>query len=339
MHWLKNTWYQAGWANEVNEGELLTRTILDMPLVFYRKPDGNLAALLDRCPHRFAPLSQGHVDGDNIICGYHGLGFGGNGECSRNPHGSISKGMKVESFKVVERDTAIWIWLGDADAEMGMVPDLSFIENAPEHGRIFGYMPTKANYQLVTDNILDLSHADYLHPTTLGGMMTNSEFLCTQEDDVITLQWDSSDQNVPGAFAPDIPPPLRGDFSIRVQWYAPARMILNIAAKPHSDTRFDPEDYSPTLHNMTPETETSTHYFFCSTRPKNTPPPEVMAIIKEATERAFFDEDKPMLEAQQKRIGSHDFWAMKPRMLPIDEGAVRVRQRLDALIKAEREAG
>jgi vanillate O-demethylase monooxygenase subunit len=245
--------------------------------------------------------------------------------------------MRVESFKVVERNMAIWVWLGDDAPNMDIIPDISFIEEAPEHGRIFGYMPTKANYQLLTDNILDLSHADYLHPTTLGGMMTNSNFTCSQDGESIILQWDSSDQAVPGAFAPDIPPPQRGDFSIQVRWSAPATMKLQVAAKPHSKSNFNPDDYSPTLHNMTPETATSTHYFFCATRPRNTPSPEVMAVIKEATEKAFFDEDKPMLEAQQERVGNSDFWALKPRMLPIDEGAVRVRRKLDALIKEEKE--
>lgn len=336
MHWLRNTWYQVGWSSELEQGEMLSRTVIGIPLVLFRQSNGAVSALLDQCPHRFAPLSMGRLDGDMLVCGYHGLGFEGSGRCALNPHGEISKGLKVGSFPVVEKDTVIWVWLGESEAELDAVPDSSFIEAAPEHGRIYGYMPTKANYQLLTDNILDLSHADYLHPTTLGGMMTNSQFSIEQQGESFVLKWDSEDQAVPGAFAPEIPPPQTGDFSIRVEWHAPARMILHMAAKPHSERgEFTPQSYSPTLHNMTPETETSTHYFYCATRPVNTPPPEVMALITESIEHAFVAEDKPILEKQQERIGNRDFWSLKPRMLSVDTGPVQVRRLLDEMIEKE----
>ena len=59
---LRNYWFLAGLGEEVKD-KPLPRRILDIPLVFFRGQDGNVAALLDRCPHRFAPLSRGRVDG------------------------------------------------------------------------------------------------------------------------------------------------------------------------------------------------------------------------------------------------------------------------------------
>jgi phenylpropionate dioxygenase-like ring-hydroxylating dioxygenase large terminal subunit len=59
MSYLRNTWYQAGWSNELKAGELFHRRMLDVPVVLFRKTDGTPAAMLDRCPHRFAPLHMG----------------------------------------------------------------------------------------------------------------------------------------------------------------------------------------------------------------------------------------------------------------------------------------
>ena len=173
MSWLRNAWYQAGWGEELIVGEPLARTILNEPILIWRAGGGEIAALLDRCPHRFAPLSAGRIERDRVTCGYHGLSFGSNGARVHNPHGAVTSAMRVRAFPVEERHSAIWIWMGDADkADPAGIPDLSFIDETPESARLRIYLPTRANYQLIVDNIMDLSHADYLHPTTLGGMMT-----------------------------------------------------------------------------------------------------------------------------------------------------------------------
>lgn len=334
-HWLKNCWYQAGWSDEVQGDQLLERTILSTPLVLHRSTSGEIIALLDRCPHRFAPLSAGTKEGDELVCGYHGLGFGPDGKCVRNPHGHISAGMKVDAYPTAERHGAIWIWMGQPElADEKQLPDLSFVDRAPATGKIAGYMPTKADYQLITDNILDLSHADYLHPHTLGGMMTESDFSCEDDGEDVLLSWKAQNVPPPGVFLAELPPPQKGDFQIDVRWSAPAVMVLKVAGKAHG-IPFEDEDFSFTLHNMVPETETSTHYFYCSVRQTRTDDAEFMTMLKQGLEHSFMNEDKPMLEKQQARIGNDDFWSLKPRLLSIDEGSVRVRRKLDALITAE----
>ncbi|MDE2442552.1 MAG: Rieske 2Fe-2S domain-containing protein, partial [Betaproteobacteria bacterium] len=72
---LRDTWYQAAWADEIAPGTSLVRTILDTPILFWRDDAGTLSAILDRCPHRFAPLSAGTISGNRVTCGYHALVF------------------------------------------------------------------------------------------------------------------------------------------------------------------------------------------------------------------------------------------------------------------------
>ena len=231
MKYLMNTWYQAGFADDIPAGGKLARTICAVPLVFYRRAEGSLTALADRCPHRFAPLSAGRVDGDSIFCGYHGLGFGADGKCMHNPHGPIVSALAVRSFPVVERHTIVWVWLGDAErADPALIPDLSYIDETPPQARISGYMPTAANYQLISDNILDLSHADFLHPDTLGGINSTAKTSNRQEGDTVVVDWLAENCEPPPAFRATVHGAGRADVWTEVVWRAPAVMTLGVAA-------------------------------------------------------------------------------------------------------------
>jgi len=57
MSFLRNCWYVAGWDHELPADGLMARTIIDEPIVLYRKGDGGVVALEDRCCHRHAPMS------------------------------------------------------------------------------------------------------------------------------------------------------------------------------------------------------------------------------------------------------------------------------------------
>jgi vanillate O-demethylase monooxygenase subunit len=86
---------------------------------------------------------------------------------------------------------------------------------------------------------------------------------------------------------------------------------------------------------MTPETAGTTHNFYCSTRPYLTDDAGFTAFLRGALEVAFAQEDKPMLEKQQARIGENDFWSLSPVLLSVDAAVVRARRKLKQLIEAE----
>jgi len=334
MPWLRNCWYQAGWSEELGPDRPLVRTILDEPILFYRTGNG-VAALLDRCPHRFAPLSAGRLEGTRVTRGYHGLAFGADGACVHNPHGAITSRMQVRSFPVVERHLAIWVWIGPAEqADPALIPDLGFIDETPPSARITGHMPTAAEYRLITDNIMDLSHADYLHPTTLGGIMTGSKARSREEGESVVAEWVSENVDPIPATAATVLPGAKVDSWTQVVWQPPALMVLSTATTPTGVPRA-PENEAVTLHNMVPESARSTHYFFCSTRRFLVDDAGFSAYIRDALSRAFVDEDKPMIEGVQRRMGEAELWDLDPILLPTDAAAVRVRRLLDRLIAAE----
>src|SRR5215510_12695259 len=100
----RNAWYCAGFSADLAESRLRAITILGQALVLFRDANGSPAALADRCPHRFAPLSRGRVQDGKVQCGYHGLQFDAGGQCVHNPHGPgvAPKAATARAFPVLE---------------------------------------------------------------------------------------------------------------------------------------------------------------------------------------------------------------------------------------------
>ena len=272
-----------------------------------------------------------------VQCGYHGLRFDGEGRCAHNPHGQVPKAAVVRSFVVRERDGLVWIWPGDpALADGSRIPDYSAVTSAPEHGTIRGYMPTACDTMLLVDNILDLSHVDFVHPSSLGGggLSTVKPQVTDPAPDQVRISWTSSGDKPPPAFGmhlrtPDAP----GDQWTGVTWTAPATMLLSVGATLVGEPR-EGGAVSLNLHLATPELAVRTHYWYWSSRGFAVSA-EANAMIRPIIENAFRGEDKPMLEAQQRNMGDSDLWSLKPVLLAHDAGAVRCRRKLEALVRTE----
>lgn len=340
MNYPRNHWYVAGLDEELPAGQMLPRTFLGEPIVLFRGTDGAPRALADRCPHRFAPLSEGKLQGDAVQCGYHGLTFDGSGACLGNPHGAIPKAACVRAYPVRELHRLIWIWMGEPSrADDSMIPDVSRVAAAPADAMFRGYLPTACDTMLLVDNILDLSHVDYLHPTTLGGGSV-SRTRATVDDlstRSVKVSWLSSGDTAPPAFDAHLRQQGQPtDQWTEVTWVAPANMILSVGATLQGEPREKGVD-SLNLHLGTPERPGHTHYWYWSTRDFAVSP-EANAFIRNMVEGVFRNEDKPMLEAQQRSIGIQDFWAMNPVLLSTDAGAVRARRKLSALVESEKSA-
>ena len=336
---LKNCWYLAAWADELAPGAMLARQIAGEHVLLLRDEAGAVHALADACPHRFAPLSRGTCANGIVTCGYHGLGFAFDGRCVDNPHGAITSALAVPSFAAIERHAALWLWLGDAPADPALIPDLSFIDATPENARAMGYLHSAADYRLMVDNIMDLTHADYLHAASLGGGI-NSRAVAevVQDGDRVTITWTARNDDVPPLLVHELPGCTgKGDFRNTVHWFAPGTMRQHIRLTLPGALEQGGND-AMSAHVMTPEAAGTTHYFFCSTSANLVAHPEHTPKMKAALTAAFAHEDKPMLEAQSERIGGRDFWALKPALLPCDKGAVLVRRTLDRLIFEENQA-
>ena len=341
--YLMNAWYVAALSQELSADTLFDRTLLDIPVVLYRRADGTPIAMLDRCPHRFAPLSMGRLEQDSVICPYHGLRFDCTGTCNHNPHGpgTISPRAKVPTYPVIERFGFIWIWLGDADADESLLPHHPTLVSGHEHAVAYTYMPRDCHYELIIDNVMDLSHVDHLH----GEMITTRGQLSPQIPDVIEADGTVSvrwlwQQTPPililNDFLPQPGQPAR--HFVEVTWSAPSHIQLTIGATQESAVEtlnFDNTVAQYDFHTCTPESATSTHYFFASRRNHHEEDAEFNQLKIQGMHNAFVDEDGPLLDRLQQRMGSADFFSLNPVLISSDAGPVRVRRILAERIAEE----
>src|SRR4029079_15546858 len=269
--YLRNAWYCAAWSEALGENAVRAITILKEPVVIYRTASGEVVALQDRCAHRFAPLSMGAVVGGNRIqCPYHGLEYDKTGACGPQPHGAknIPSRARVKSYPVVEKHKAIWVWMGDKPADPATVPDFSVMDNVPElHTTKLDKIMVKANYELVIDNLLDLSHTSYLHAGILGNADTvESDIGVEQEGEDIVVSRYALAGEPPGMnklMWPDVPSKV--DKFTRIRWMAPSTLRLVTGVCRRGETPEQGSGYHA-VHILTPETDQTTHYFFTAVR-------------------------------------------------------------------------
>ncbi|MBB3953641.1 aromatic ring-hydroxylating dioxygenase subunit alpha [Novosphingobium sediminicola] len=339
MPFIRNAWYVAAWDSEVTAEAILSRHILDEKLIFFRQPDGTVTALSGVCPHRYASLSMGRLEDGAVHCGYHGLGFDRTGACVHNPFGAPPKGMRLRSYPVVERFSAIWIWMGEPDAaDPALLPDFSFNDPA-DYCVGQGYLLVQANWELEVENILDLSHIQFLHPTTLGSSeVANGAYEWHQDGEQIWSNRDVYGEMMrPELAGPmGVPSDRPVDRWIHTRWDAPANLAIFAGAVPAGQDRGGAPG-TPTGHLFTPATQGSTHYFYSIAFPRSMgPQAEILARTQvDFLKMPFETEDLPMLEEQQRNLAGRSLRDVKLGWLPGDAAGARARNILYARIDAE----
>ena len=340
MSYLSNAWYVAAMADEISEVPL-ARVILEVPTVLFRTEAGRLVALADRCPHRFVPLSRGKVCGETIACAYHGLRFDPTGACVVNPHGgTIPRGGAVRSFAVVERYGFVWIWPGDpARAEPAALdlPMLAFLEQRERFAAVRGYLRVDAHYQLVHDNLLDLSHVEFLHP-----MLARSEGVAAhrtemfQEGDVVRVnRWKPKSSLNGFARLFWTSPSQVGDGRANITWVPPSMLHIDLGVT-EVGAAIEDGVCTPAAHLITPENALSCHYFWVQAYNRRLDDEDLSGRVRAAVDGVFRNEDEPMIEAQQAAIGAvADVMSLHPMLLEPDAPAVRARRILARLIQEE----
>lgn len=337
---LRESWYVVAWSRDLDYKPLAI-TVLNEELVVFRDPAGQVAVLEDRCAHRHLPLSLGCLDAGGIRCGYHGLVFDAGGKCVEVPsQANIPPKARVRAYPAIDKFGWVWVWMGDPQsADPAAIPDFSRLQSAGFRA-VGGKNHVLADYRLVTDNLMDLSHVGFVHQSTIG----NPEF--SGKSDLKTERVEHGVKVM--RFVEDIPPPptyVRSgvlpqgrniDRWQSIEFIAPCFVEIHVGGKEVGTGARD-GDYDGglnlwVLNAMTPETETTTHYFWASVRCHALDSEEADAFFYANVSEAFA-EDKAVLEAQQRVLDKHgDSWEAA---LQADAGSIQARRVLAALVDAE----
>ena len=156
-------WYVAGTGDEFTN-KPKAKTLLNRSLVFYRTSNGEVTAMQNRCLHRSFPLSEGFLEGDNLVCRYHGIRYTPEGKIARIPCQSQTSDKKLRTYPTKEKGPLVFIWMGDPE-NVGEFPDLNHLAD-PNYRTIHDFMTLEGNYLLLMENLNDLTHFAYLHKET-----------------------------------------------------------------------------------------------------------------------------------------------------------------------------
>ncbi|MFI6284616.1 Rieske 2Fe-2S domain-containing protein [Streptomyces sp. NPDC051018] len=339
-----NAWYAAAWDHEVTTGGIFSRTVANRPLALYRTADGRPVALADACWHRLAPLSMGkRVGDDEVQCPYHGLRFNSAGRCTSMPaQKTVNPSAMVPSFPVVERHRFLWVWPGDPTlADPDTVPDMHQM-SSPDWAGDGLTIPAKANYQLILDNLMDLTHEEFVHSTSIGQEeLSESDFDVTHDERTVTVTRWMLDIEPPPFWLKNLRDRFPG-FEGRVdRWQiirfeAPSTIRIDVGVAkagtgaPEGDRSQGVNGY--VMNTITPETDRTSHYFWAFMRNYRLDSQLITTQTRDGVSKVFA-EDERMLVAQQEAIDAnpgHEFYSLN-----IDAGGMWVRRIVERMLRAE----
>ena len=333
----RNGWYVAAFAHEIGH-DMLARTILGQPVVLYRKRDGEAVAVGGRCPHRHYPLGESCRIGDDIQCGYHGITFGPDGQCVKVPSQThVSRSHRIPTYPLVEHSIWAFIWMGDpALADPALLPDLEEIGATGEgiDVRPFFVEYVNGRYQLLNDNLLDLTHLGFLHSASIGtedNAAVPEELV--REERVLRSRRYISDA---------VPPPVvvkfhgegieRVDRTVGMDFYLPGfhAGIGDMSVASSNPARAgEVLSRNRVYHAVTPATRGSCHYFFAMSAIDGTTLDPMRDYL-----RPVIDEDKFATEEIEKMlaIAGED---VDELLIKSDRNAVEGRRMLQAMMDEE----
>ncbi|MGD1860750.1 MAG: Rieske 2Fe-2S domain-containing protein [Leptolyngbyaceae cyanobacterium] len=162
-------WYPVAFSHEITAERPHGTRLLDERLVLYRTPEGTVIAAQDLCLHRGAHLSKGWIEGDRLVCPYHGVQYDSAGQCvciPAEPRTSIPRRLKIRTYPVMERYGLVWTRLNDN----GPVPFPTMTEwDDPDYLQVLpDVVELNAAAGRQVEGFLDVSHFAFIHAKSFG---------------------------------------------------------------------------------------------------------------------------------------------------------------------------
>ncbi|MBM3376358.1 MAG: aromatic ring-hydroxylating dioxygenase subunit alpha [Betaproteobacteria bacterium] len=342
---IQNAWYVACSLAELEAlaPKPLARTICNHKMVFFRGPDGIPAAIEDFCPHRGAPLSLGKVCEGKLICGYHGLAMGHQGKALSMPGQRVTGFPAVQAYAAVERYGFLWVWPGDQTvADVAQLPSYDFLDH-PDWAYGGGMYHVEADYRLMIDNLMDLTHETYVHANSIGQREIDEAPSTTSvEGDQVILQRHMKGINAPPFWqmamtAHGLDPQARVDRWQICRFTPPSHVMINVGVALEGHGGFDAplecKASGVVVDFITPETERS-HWYHWGMARQFKPGDTVLTQKIREGQAKIFSEDLEILELQQANI---ERWPdRRLLMLNIDSGGVKSRRLISKYMAHEK---
>lgn len=151
-------WYAMATLKELKRKKPIRRFLFSTPIVLFFG-ETEPVAMIDRCPHRGAKLSDGNVRNGTIQCPYHGWVFEADGQLSHMPCLPLKvPAVKHKTFETYVQFGLVFIRLGNGSKKPYQNPLTRQI-------KFWRPMPGGAKSNLVdtAENFLDPTHTIFVH--------------------------------------------------------------------------------------------------------------------------------------------------------------------------------
>lgn len=338
MSFARNQWYVAAYGAEVGR-DLLARTVLGEAIVLYRTEAGEAVALADRCVHRRFPLSESRLEGDTVVCGYHGFTYDQTGACVFVPgQARIPRTARVTKYPVLEQDSFIWVWIGDAEPDAALAPRAPWLAD-PAYTTVCGMEPLAARAGLLVDNLMDLSHETYLHGGYIGTPEVANTPITTEVDDeagVVYVSRHMADADCPPFYSQSTG--LQGRITRwqDIEFHPPCLYLLHsrvapAGVLPPAEGPDDQAFHVEVVYAITPSTEHSTYDFWAVARDFALEDEGVSDFLRESN-RTVVLQDVQALDVLEKVIASEPE-GYQELSINIDTGGLAARRILDRMVQ------
>jgi phenylpropionate dioxygenase-like ring-hydroxylating dioxygenase large terminal subunit len=328
-----NCWYVAATSDEVGR-DLLARRLLGTPVVLYRAGSGDVVAMEDRCIHRAYPLSAGRLDGDRLVCGYHGFVYDPDGCCVEVPSQEhVPRGACVRTYAVHEQPPFVWIWLGEPGAAPLRQPPRTPWFDDPQWASTGETLRVEANYLLLHEHYLDLTNVFVMHPEAVP---PGIEALPPLDEVEVSEMSVAYSRALPAARLADWEAEATGlardtECARREEgtFVSPALHVQRYTIDPGDRPEFE----LVRVQGFTPKSPTTTHVFLRIARNYATD----RSVVADHLRAMFHDmaiRDAAVLETVQRRLGEE----VEPRRdinVKADRAAVRARRVAEAMVEEE----
>jgi vanillate O-demethylase monooxygenase subunit len=253
----------------------LSRSILGEHVTLFRSASGRAVALADRCSHRGYPLSLGAVVGETLVCGYHGFTFDCEGTCVSVPgQDRIPSRADVRRYEAVEQGPWIWIWTGRHEPDHSTLPSVPWMTDTARWSSIAGVATIDARFDLLVDNLLDLSHETYLHKGSIGTPEVAETPIEVESDDeagVVRVYRHMNAVECPPFYSRTTGLEGKVDRWQDIEYFAPGFYVLQsriapVGQPPLPDGSDEHAYHMVIFYGLTPATEGSVHDFWALSR-------------------------------------------------------------------------
>jgi phenylpropionate dioxygenase-like ring-hydroxylating dioxygenase large terminal subunit len=324
-------WYVAATSEELGDAPL-GRRLLGRDVVLWRSQNRTTVAFDDRCAHRGFPLSDGHIEADRLVCGYHGCTYAADGRCVQVPtQPDVPTGMNVRAFPVLEEPPFVWIWLGAPAAAGDSRPPRTPWLTDPGWATFTDAWQVQANYLMVHEHYLDFSYAPVVYreevppgldrlPAFTDVEVTETTVAYTREIPEAPLaQWEADATGLDPA----------GRFFRRESgtFASPAMHIQRW------EIDADEQRYTNIrTHAITPETTSSTHVFMQASYNYGLNSQTVATTLQSLVDK-LVDRDTVILEKAAAHVG-YDGWQAGIEF-QADAAALRARRIVAVMLAKE----